>query len=93
MVPSCRSSPSLAANAPKVVLSARQRDCLRLAARGLTSSQIAAQLGLSPRTIDEHIALACRQLGVRTRIQAVARLARAAIHNQRAPQRVWDGSD
>lgn len=57
------------------VLSDRQRTCLDLAARGLTSSAIAARLGLSARTVDEHLLAACAALGVRTRIQAVARLA------------------
>lgn len=55
-------------------LSARQCECLELAARGFTSVQIADALGLSSRTVDEHLLLACRVLGVRTRIQAVARL-------------------
>ncbi|MFT4956165.1 MAG: LuxR family transcriptional regulator of spore coat protein [Brevundimonas sp.] len=56
-------------------LSARQMECVQLAATGLTSSEIAMRLGLSPRTVDEHLTGACRTLGVRTRIQAVARLA------------------
>ncbi|MEN5229717.1 helix-turn-helix domain-containing protein [Brevundimonas naejangsanensis] len=58
-------------------LSHRQDECLRLAADGLTSAEIGAQLGLSPRTIDEHLLGACKALGVRTRIQAVALLALA----------------
>ena len=56
-------------------LSARQRDCLGLAARGLTSAAIGERLGISGRTVDEHLMRACRTLGVRTRVQAVARLA------------------
>ncbi|WP_420469946.1 helix-turn-helix domain-containing protein [Brevundimonas sp. FT23042] len=60
---------------PADPLSARQMQCLRLAARGLTSAEIGARLGLSSRTIDEHLLGACRALGVRTRIQAVAQLA------------------
>lgn len=56
-------------------LSDRQRACLDLAARGLTSAGIGARLGLSSRTVDEHLLAACAALGVRTRIQAVARLA------------------
>ncbi|MET4682653.1 helix-turn-helix domain-containing protein [Brevundimonas faecalis] len=63
---------------PTSALTDRQRQCLDLAAHGLTSAQIGAVLGLSPRTIDEHLAEACRGLGVRTRIQAVARHAAAA---------------
>ena len=64
--------------APVDALTDRQRQCLTLASGGLTSSRIAAALGLSPRTVDEHLADACRLLGVRTRIQAVARLAAAS---------------
>jgi LuxR family transcriptional regulator, transcriptional regulator of spore coat protein len=56
-------------------LSERQAQCLALAAQGLTSAAIADRIGLSPRTVDEHLAGACRTLGVRTRIQGVARLA------------------
>jgi DNA-binding CsgD family transcriptional regulator len=56
-------------------LTPRQRLCLDLTARGLTSAAIAERLRLSPRTVDDHLAGACRTLGVRTRIQAVARLA------------------
>lgn len=56
-------------------LSARQADCLRLAGQGLSSRQIARRLGLSARTVDDHILLGCRWLGVRTRVQAVALLA------------------
>lgn len=57
-------------------LSDRQADCLRLAGQGLSSSQIARRLGLSARTVDDHILLGCRSLGVRTRVQAVALLVR-----------------
>jgi LuxR family transcriptional regulator of spore coat protein len=56
-------------------LSDRQRQCVALAAEGLTSARIGKRLGVSARTVDEHLMLACRALGVRTRIQAVARLA------------------
>lgn len=62
---------------PAVRLSERQRDCLRLAAQGLASREIGRRLALSPRTVDDHILFACRLLGVRTRIQAVALLARS----------------
>ena len=62
---------------PARALTQRQRQCLTLAAEGLTSARIGATLGLSPRTVDEHLADACNLLGVRTRIQAVARLTAA----------------
>ncbi|MBJ7483476.1 helix-turn-helix transcriptional regulator [Brevundimonas sp.] len=64
-------------------LSTRQSDCLRLAAKGLSSREIGQRLNLSARTVDDHILLGCRLLGVRTRVQAVARLAR---DDRRAPE-------
>jgi DNA-binding CsgD family transcriptional regulator len=50
----------------------RQRECLQLAADGHSSADIGRRLALSARTVDDHLASACRHLGVRTRIQAVA---------------------
>lgn len=67
-------SPS-SSNALLTDLTPRQQACLELAAEGLTSAAIAERLGVSPRTVDEHLTSACEALGVRTRIQAVARLA------------------
>ena len=69
-------SPDHAATRSSDGLSARQADCLRLAGQGLSSRQIARRLGLSARTVDDHILLGCRWLGVRTRVQAVALLVR-----------------
>ena len=54
-------------------LSPRQLECLRLAAAGKTSSEIAAALGISSRTVDQYVGEACERLGVRNRIQAVAK--------------------
>ena len=51
-------------------LSARQRECLAWVRQGKSSSMIADILGLSVQTVDEHLAGACRKLGVRTRVQA-----------------------
>ncbi|PQZ74978.1 MULTISPECIES: helix-turn-helix transcriptional regulator [unclassified Brevundimonas] len=69
---------------PARALTHRQRQCLTLAAEGLTSARIGTALGLSPRTVDEHLADACNLLGVRTRIQAVARLT-AALSDSPTP--------
>ena len=54
-------------------LSPRQIECLRLAAAGQTSIQIAATLGLSSRTVDQYVGEACERLKVRNRVQAVAK--------------------
>jgi len=70
-------SPHLPARPSVLDLSRRQRTCLTLAAQGLTSIDIGRHLGISGRTVDEHLMLACHALGVRTRVQAAARLTAA----------------
>jgi DNA-binding CsgD family transcriptional regulator len=52
--------------------SAREREVLALLADGRTDGQIAAQLDLSPATIQTHVRNAKAKLGARTRAQAVA---------------------
>ena len=54
-------------------LTIRQLQCLEWSRRGKSSADIGKILGLSPRTVDEHFAMACKALGVRTRIQAAAK--------------------
>jgi DNA-binding NarL/FixJ family response regulator len=60
-------------------LTPRQREIIRLIAGGFTSRQMATQLGLSERTIESHITEAYRRLGVRTRVQAVAKAVQAGF--------------
>jgi two-component system response regulator NreC len=52
-------------------LSARETEVLRLLARGHTNIEIAARLGLSPRTIETHRAHIHRKLALRTRAELV----------------------
>lgn len=52
------------------LLSPRQRDCLAWVRHGKSSTDIAELLGISSETVEEHVAMACRKLGVRTRVQA-----------------------
>ena len=58
-------------------LSERQRDCLRLVAQLRKTEQIAAELGISPSTVNTHIERAVAVLGVAGRREA-ARLVIAA---------------
>jgi len=51
-------------------LSAGQLDCLRLVGDHLSSKEIAAQLGISPHTVDQRIRGALHTLGVDRRSQA-----------------------
>lgn len=54
------------------LLTPRQRQCLTLARNGQTSMQIACELGISRRTVDQYIGDACKRLGARNRAQVVA---------------------
>ena len=57
----------------EAALTPRERQVLGMIASGLTTRQVATRLGLSPRTVESHIAGLYRTLGVRTRTEAVAR--------------------
>jgi DNA-binding NarL/FixJ family response regulator len=56
-----------------VDLRERESECLAWSARGKSSPEIGAILGLSTRTVDFHIANACRKLNVTTRMEAVVK--------------------
>jgi DNA-binding NarL/FixJ family response regulator len=53
-----------------VELTARQREVLKLIAEGLDNAQIAARLGISPRTARAHVSGVLERLGVENRTQA-----------------------
>ncbi|HEX2109715.1 MAG TPA: helix-turn-helix transcriptional regulator, partial [Rubrobacteraceae bacterium] len=52
-------------------LSARELEVLKLVAEGLTDSQVAQRLYLSPRTVGHHLRRAYRKLGVSSRTAAL----------------------
>ena len=56
-------------------LTARELEILEYVSLGLTVRQVATRLGLSPRTVETHIAKLYRKLGVRNRVQALSRAA------------------
>ncbi len=51
-------------------VTARQRECLNLVYDGMSSKEIALQLGLGPGTVDNHIKAAMRTLGTTSRFEA-----------------------
>lgn len=55
-------------------LTPREREIAEMAARGASTKVIAATLGLSPYTVQEHVGNACQKMGVRGRRALVARL-------------------
>jgi DNA-binding CsgD family transcriptional regulator len=70
----------LARARPDGCLTAREKDVLRWLSAGKTDRDIAAILGISPRTVHKHLQRIYEKLGVETRTAAVARvLSRQAI--------------
>ena len=64
-------------------LSAGQLDCLRLVDQHLSSKEIAAELGISPHTVDQRIRQSLQILGVERRTQAARLVARHSGPYQR----------
>jgi pimeloyl-ACP methyl ester carboxylesterase/DNA-binding CsgD family transcriptional regulator len=60
-------------------LSDREREVLRLVAEGMSDSDIAERLVLSPHTVHRHVANIRRKLGLRSRSAAAAVAARAGL--------------
>ncbi len=48
-------------------LTPRQRECVDLLCKGLTSKEIARELGISPSTVDNHISIVMHSLNIQSR--------------------------
>jgi DNA-binding CsgD family transcriptional regulator len=58
------------------VLTARERDVCNLVADGATNREAAAALHMSPRTVEHHLRMAYRKLGVRSRTEMTGQFRR-----------------
>jgi DNA-binding CsgD family transcriptional regulator len=58
-----------------VHLSPRQAEVLQRVCSGLSSKEIGRELGLTERTVKDHLSLVYARLGVNSRAEAVARAA------------------
>jgi DNA-binding NarL/FixJ family response regulator len=67
-----RPGAAAAGAAPETSLTTREREVLGLLASGLSQSEIAARLFISPKTVSGHIQRVLVKLGVHSRAQAVA---------------------
>jgi DNA-binding CsgD family transcriptional regulator len=56
-------------------LTARQRESLRLLASPMRPKEVAAAMGLSPRTVEDHLAEATRRVGAGSPLEAARLLA------------------
>jgi DNA-binding CsgD family transcriptional regulator len=63
--------------ADDIKLSPRERDCLAFVAQGKSDWDISQIIGIAESTVHAHVEKAKKRLGVKTRMQAVAKLARA----------------
>ena len=61
------------ASAVAAAVTPRELEILRYASHGLTMRQVASRLGVSPRTVEAHIAKVYRKLGVTNRVRAIGR--------------------
>ncbi len=57
--------------APHEALTTREREVLYLAIDGLSNSEVAARLGVSPRTVETHRANLMRKLGVQNQTELI----------------------
>ncbi len=74
-------------------LTTRQKDCLRLVAKGYTSKEIGRQLGISYSTVDNHLLAAAQLLEVPGRAEAARKLAvhEQAIGQEQLPSPLYAG--
>lgn len=64
---------------PSVAVASRERDCLDLSSHGLTSDEIAAELSLSPHTVNQYLTNTARKLGAVNRVHVVAKAIRLGL--------------
>ena len=55
-------------------MTAREQDVCALVAGGATNREVATALYLSPRTVEHHLRMAYRKLGVRSRTEMIGQL-------------------
>jgi RNA polymerase sigma factor (sigma-70 family) len=66
-------------SAMEASLTPREQEILVMVSDGFTMQQVGKRLGISPRTVETHVAKLYRKLGVRSRVQAVSRAAQLGL--------------
>lgn len=75
-----------------VHLSEREIEVLQLVAGGLCSSEIGRRLGISPRTVDDHVRVMRQRVGAADRVELIARCYAEEVLLLGWPPR-WSGKD
>ena len=68
-----------ATDGPVIRLTPREREVLRLVADGMTNDRVAAELAISPETVQTHVRKAMEKLDADTRTEAVATALRRSL--------------
>lgn len=76
-----RASTHIQTESHSVALTPREREVMQLSAEGMTSSEIAERLGMSPRTANQHADNVADKLGTRNRAHTVAEIVRRGLLN------------
>ncbi|HHY75518.1 MAG TPA: response regulator transcription factor [Firmicutes bacterium] len=74
-----RAKPAPGRKADWEALTAKETEVLKLAAKGLSNKQIASDMGVSPRTVQTHLASIFSKLGVSSRTEAVVMALKSGI--------------
>lgn len=64
---------------PGATLTPREREVMELSAQGMTSDMVGGQLGMSPRTVNQHIDNVANKLKTRNRVHTVAEAIRRGL--------------
>ncbi|MEI9413209.1 helix-turn-helix transcriptional regulator [Mesorhizobium salmacidum] len=67
-----RSFRSVGSRALPGQLTSREKEVMRLSSEGLTSQEVAERLGMSPRTVNQHVDNVAHKLGTKNRTHTVA---------------------
>jgi DNA-binding NarL/FixJ family response regulator len=73
VIPDASSAANVIIPDPMMLFTTRQAEVLAALAEGLTAAEVGRRLGISRRTVEDHLAAAKKVTGAKTSVEAVAR--------------------
>lgn len=73
VIPDACPAPNVITSNPMMLFTTRQAEVLAALAEGLTAAGIGRRLGISRRTVEDHLATVKKIAGAKTSVEAVAR--------------------